>query len=424
MAEQSLPIDAGASRAQRTCRTGCGDRQRGHRPAQRHAGRRGRAGLRQHDGADVVQLVGADGHRRDLAPVPHHHRVPRRRGVVQPRPVHRDHACWSSARRRRGATFFAACVEWLVILIAVLIGGYSVPLLIANAEEKTDPARHQLRVDDVADHRSARALFVMHAGLVAARGAASAAAIARVVAVAALRRCCSGSPRARSARSRALLYALLAALFFALVAIGVPVGFVLATVGIACVQAVGSADMMAVVMNAQRGSGGFIFLALPFFILAGFIMDRADVGGAHRRLRRLADRPRARRPAAGDDRRRLHLVVHLGLEGGRHGDHRHPDEPQARRARLRAARARGAAGGLRRDGGIGAAEHRADPARLGDVDLDRRAVHRRRAAGRDARDLPDDPGARARLDLRLDSRRRARRAPRCCAPAGARSCRC
>jgi tripartite ATP-independent transporter DctM subunit len=36
--------------------------------------------------------------------------------------------------------------------------------------------------------------------------------------------------------------------------------------------------MMAVVMNAQRGSGGFIFLALPFFILAGFITDRADIG--------------------------------------------------------------------------------------------------------------------------------------------------
>ena len=32
-------------------------------------------------------------------------------------------------------------------------------------------------------------------------------------------------------------------------------------------------------MNAQRGSGGFIFLALPFFVLAGYIMDRADVGG-------------------------------------------------------------------------------------------------------------------------------------------------
>ncbi len=52
----------------------------------------------------------------------------------------------------------------------------------------------------------------------------------------------------------------------------------LATIGIVCVKATGSGDMIGVVMNAQRGAGGFIFLALPFFILAGFIMDRADVG--------------------------------------------------------------------------------------------------------------------------------------------------
>jgi tripartite ATP-independent transporter DctM subunit len=74
-------------------------------------------------------------------------------------------------------------------------------------------------------------------------------------------------------------YVLLTVMFFGLVAAGVPVGFVLAAIGIACVQAIGSADMIGVVMNAQRGSGGFIFLALPFFILAGYIMDRADVGG-------------------------------------------------------------------------------------------------------------------------------------------------
>src|SRR5204862_7024823 len=49
--------------------------------------------------------------------------------------------------------------------------------------------------------------------------------------------------------------------------------------GIAGVAAVGSADMVAVAVTAQRGSGGFIFLALPFFSLAGFIMERADVGG-------------------------------------------------------------------------------------------------------------------------------------------------
>ena len=48
--------------------------------------------------------------------------------------------------------------------------------------------------------------------------------------------------------------------------------------GIVCVHEIGSGNMMAVVMNAQRGTGGFIFLALPFFILAGFIMDRAEIG--------------------------------------------------------------------------------------------------------------------------------------------------
>ena len=73
-------------------------------------------------------------------------------------------------------------------------------------------------------------------------------------------------------------YFALTTLFFLLIALGVPVGFVLATIGIVCVKAIGSGDLMGVVMNAQRGAGGFIFLALPFFILAGFIMDRADVG--------------------------------------------------------------------------------------------------------------------------------------------------
>ena len=75
------------------------------------------------------------------------------------------------------------------------------------------------------------------------------------------------------------LYVALAAAFLAMIAAGVPVGFVLAVIGIVCAKASGSGDLMGVVMNAQRGAGGFVFLALPFFILAGFIMDRADVGG-------------------------------------------------------------------------------------------------------------------------------------------------
>jgi tripartite ATP-independent transporter DctM subunit len=76
-----------------------------------------------------------------------------------------------------------------------------------------------------------------------------------------------------------LLYGVLIVLFVAFLVIGVPIGFILAITGTVCVLAVGSADMTAIMMNAQRGSSGFILLALPFFVLAGFIMDRADIGG-------------------------------------------------------------------------------------------------------------------------------------------------
>ena len=37
----------------------------------------------------------------------------------------------------RWNAFFKAGGEWMVILISVLLGGYSIPLLLANAEEKT-----------------------------------------------------------------------------------------------------------------------------------------------------------------------------------------------------------------------------------------------------------------------------------------------
>ena len=171
--------------------------------------------------------------------------------------------------------YFAAVGEWVVILVSVLIGGYSVPLLIANAEEKTillgiGYAWLTLPMT------FGSALFVIHAGLsLRARSkAAVALAAAAVAAVLLLFLLSTGSEWAKTH----WFYGVLAVLFLVQVAIGVPIGFVLATVGMACVHTLGSGDMMAVVMNAQRGSGGFIFLALPFFVLAGYIMDRADIG--------------------------------------------------------------------------------------------------------------------------------------------------
>ncbi len=169
-----------------------------------------------------------------------------------------------------------ATAECVVIVIAALLGIHSVPLLLANLEEKSillgiGYAWVTLPIT------LGCALFVAHA-LNSLLRRSPRAVIGGIVIIAVAVATLLAAKAGIAANPR-VLYTLLAALFFAMIAGGVPVGFVLAAVGIVCVQAVGSAEMTAVVMNAQRGSGGFIFLALPFFILAGFIMDRADVGG-------------------------------------------------------------------------------------------------------------------------------------------------
>ncbi len=74
------------------------------------------------------------------------------------------------------------------------------------------------------------------------------------------------------------LYPLLAAGFVALLALGLPVGFVLAAVAMVHITETGAAPAIAIASTAQRGAGGFIMLALPFFILTGFIMDKGGIG--------------------------------------------------------------------------------------------------------------------------------------------------
>ena len=171
---------------------------------------------------------------------------------------------------------FRAMSEWVVIVVSLLIGGYSIPLLLANIEEKTI----LLGIGYVwmtIPITLGSLMLVVRAGHSLLQRSWRAIAVATVIVGAALVLFAAFQPML-AAHPRAL-YWLLGILFCVLVATGTAVGFALATVGIVCVEAIASANMMAVVMNAQRGSGGFIFLALPFFVLAGFIMDRADVGG-------------------------------------------------------------------------------------------------------------------------------------------------
>jgi len=171
---------------------------------------------------------------------------------------------------------FKACSEWVVIIVSLLIGGYSIPLMISNAEEATII----LGINYVwmtLPMTAGCALFVVRAGYALLQRPWGAIAAATFVVWLAVLLFLVTTPML--AANPSVLYVILTVLFLALIAMGVPVGFVLATIGIVCVKAIGSGDLIGVVMNAQRGAGGFIFLALPFFILAGFIMDRADVGG-------------------------------------------------------------------------------------------------------------------------------------------------
>jgi TRAP-type C4-dicarboxylate transport system permease small subunit len=171
--------------------------------------------------------------------------------------------------------FLRAVGEWVVVVVSVLIGGYSIPLLIANAEERTillGIGYAWLTVPITLGS----ALLVLHAGLALLGRPPTIVTLAAlpVAAMWAAIMLAGGSAWVTPGR----VYVVLALLFLVQIAAGVPIGFVLATVGMACVHTLGSGDMTGVVMNAQRGSSGFIFLALPFFVLAGFITDRADIG--------------------------------------------------------------------------------------------------------------------------------------------------
>src|SRR5215467_11492046 len=66
-------------------------------------------------------------------------------------------------------------------------------------------------------------------------------------------------------------------LFFVAIFAGVPVGFVLLLSTAAYLWATGAASMVALPQSMVNGTGNFILLAIPFFILAGLIMERGGI---------------------------------------------------------------------------------------------------------------------------------------------------
>ncbi|MBL6958367.1 MAG: TRAP transporter large permease [Rhodospirillales bacterium] len=76
-------------------------------------------------------------------------------------------------------------------------------------------------------------------------------------------------------------------MFFGLILVGVPIGYVLGIAGVAGLVQIGGDNFLS--MAAQRFFGGlnlFTFMAMPFFILAGEIMNRSGITG---RLAEFAD---------------------------------------------------------------------------------------------------------------------------------------
>ena len=169
----------------------------------------------------------------------------------------------------------ASVVDWTVILIAAVLGGSTIPLQLMNASERTPMLGipyFWLTLPMILGSL----IFILHAGsnlwrrpragVLGAGVLVGACGLALYLA--------EGSAWATGP----LLYGLLTVGFVALIAIGLPVGFVLAATGIVYILETGAAPPIALAMNAERGTGGFIFLALPFFILAGFIMDKGGIG--------------------------------------------------------------------------------------------------------------------------------------------------
>ncbi|MBV8030716.1 MAG: TRAP transporter large permease subunit [Betaproteobacteria bacterium] len=66
-------------------------------------------------------------------------------------------------------------------------------------------------------------------------------------------------------------------LFFLAIVAGVPVGFVLLLATAAYIWTSDSASMLVLAQSMANGTGNFILLAVPFFILAGLVMERGGI---------------------------------------------------------------------------------------------------------------------------------------------------
>ena len=161
-------------------------------------------------------------------------------------------------------------------------------------------------------------------------------------------------------------------------AIGMPVAFALIVCGLALMLHMGIFDSQIVSLKLIEGADNFQLLAVPFFLLAGELMN---AGGLSKRIVNFAvslRRPHPWRPRLRGDLRVDHHGVAVGLGRRRHGGDRRDPDPDDARGRLQRA-------ALGRPDRVGRHHRAGDPA------LDR--LHRLRRRGQRL-DHPALPGRR------------------------------
>ncbi len=79
-------------------------------------------------------------------------------------------------------------------------------------------------------------------------------------------------------------------------ALGVPIAFALIISGVALMMYLGMFDAQIVAQNVLNGADSFPLMAVPFFLLAGEVMNTGRPVAAYRRSRHGDGRPCARRP--------------------------------------------------------------------------------------------------------------------------------
>ena len=129
-------------------------------------------------------------------------------------------------------------------------------------------------------------------------------------------------------------------LFFIAILAGVPVGFVLLLSTATYLWGTGTASLVVLPQTMVNGTGNFILLAVPFFILAGLVMER---GGISIRLVRFIYAlvgHMKRRPASGHGREHVCGLGTVRLEARRRRRRRHRHARRTRRTPRRGRRRR------------------------------------------------------------------------------------